>query len=98
MEQIQSRGGLYDAAYRHHENGHESTWVAYTGEGYTYDHIFVQEDLQPQVRQVQYDHRPRLSMGVSDHSAVIVTLELTRMDMIHRRELVVPTQTDLFDF
>jgi exonuclease III len=98
FEEIQRKGQMYDAAERHHETRHESTWVAHTGEGYTYDHILIQNSIQGRVERFEYDHGTRLAGGVSDHSALVLTVELNNADFIHRRELVVPTQTSLFDF
>src|ERR1035437_7000866 len=45
FQDIQRKGQLYDAAQKHREASHESTWVAHTGEGYTYDHILPQRSI-----------------------------------------------------
>jgi len=88
--------GLYDAAIKHGASGHESTWVAYTGEGYTYDHIFPEKSLIGRVVQFKYDHSTRVVGGVSDHSALILSLDLDSVDYIHRHRVLEPRQTELF--
>src|SRR6185369_2955683 len=95
-ENLNIRGGIYDAATMHRALGHESTWVAHTGEGYTYDHILLQKGLAPRVVQFEYDHSTRSTGGITDHSALILALDLDSVSILHRRPLTVPTQAELF--
>src|ERR1041384_2965716 len=81
-ERLQSVAGFYDAAVGHY-CGHESTWVAHTGEGYTYDHILPDESLRGRVVQFRYDHGPRISTSVTDHSAVTLTVRLDSVQYLH---------------
>jgi exodeoxyribonuclease-3 len=95
---LNSRGGFYDAAVMHSASGHESTWVAHTGEGYTYDHILLQKALSPRVVKFEYDHSTRSPGGITDHSALILSLDVDTASIVHRRPLAVPTQAELFSF
>lgn len=93
-EQLQSHAGLYDAALMHHHR-HESTWVAHTGEGYTYDHIMPAKGLCDRVVAFAYDHSPRLSTNVSDHSALILTMNFDSVAYLHRNPPTELKQMDL---
>lgn len=95
FHQLQQAGGLYDAAQRHAEQ-HESTWVAYTGEGYTYDHILLSHDLAARVTDFRYDHRTRQTLKVSDHSAVQLSLQIDAAEYVHRNPFRRLKQATLF--
>jgi len=90
------RCGLYDAALRHNANTHESTWAAASGEGYTYDHIFVDARLAGRVRGFRYDHDTRRRGGITDHSAVAVTLEMDSVSHLETYAVGTPRQSGLF--
>lgn len=90
--------GLYDAAIEHNVSGHESTWVAHTGEGYTYDHILPQKSLLTRIAKFEYDHSTRLPGGVTDHSAIVLSIDLDDVSYIHRRGFVAQRQAELFQF
>ena len=96
FEKLKSRAGLCDAAVDIGDSGHESTWVAHTGEGYTYDHILLQKSLLPRVVKFKYDHSTRSRGGVTDHSALSLSLKVDTARIIHRRSVTVPTQAELF--
>lgn len=87
---------LYDAATAHNESGHETTWLANTGEGYTYDHILPQNKLSKRVAGFAYDHSTRGTGGITDHSALVLTLFLDDVTYIHRNPLTVQKQGSLF--
>jgi exonuclease III len=96
-EGLDRRGGLYDAATIHSAEGHESTWVAHSGEGYTYDHIMVQKALSGRVKTFFYDHSTRLTGTLSDHSALVIKIEFDAVRN-HVQEPPERTQPTLFDF
>jgi exodeoxyribonuclease-3 len=95
-ETLISSCGIYDAASRHNPPGHESTWVAYNGEGYTYDHIMIAEDMMTFVTRFAYDHSTR-NRRLSDHSAIVISVVVdaaSRLDLLSR---ALPTkQANLF--
>lgn len=84
-----------DLAVAHNAGKHEPTWVAYTGEGYTYDHILVDGHALDRVEAFAYDHTPRTTK-ISDHSAVVTKVRLDAVWRAHEHAFVVPTQTELF--
>lgn len=61
-----------DLALRH-LGVHEHTWIAHTGEGYTYDHALASQSLLPRIAGFHYDHSSRTS-AASDHSALTVVV------------------------
>lgn len=87
--------GLYDAALRHGPR-HESTWVAHTGEGYTYDHIFPQKTLVDRVASFRYDHAPRETLALTDHSALLLTVAVDSAEPLPVGRLGQPKQGLLF--
>jgi exodeoxyribonuclease III len=87
---------LEDVAQRCNGGEHESTWVSHSGEGYTYDHVLSALSLRDRVISCRYDHSPRDRGGVTDHSALILTLGVDAVQRIHHQPLVVQTQTALF--
>lgn len=90
--QLASQCKLYDAALRHNPSGHESTWIAHTGEGYTYDHIMPDELLSRRVTNISYDHSTRSQNGLTDHSGLVLSVAVdavTRLDLASR---AVPTK------
>jgi len=86
---------LYDAAVKHH-SGHESTWVANTGEGYTYDHIMIHESLATHVIGFSYNHTTRSRGGVTDHSALALTLSIESLEFRDLKMHAAPKQATLF--
>jgi exonuclease III len=86
--------GLYDAAVRH-VGKHESTWVAHTGEGYTYDHILPHEHLADRVTDFSYDHSTRVRT-LTDHSALVITMLVDDVERKPVRPVGEPSQTQLF--
>jgi hypothetical protein len=88
--------GLYDAALRHNSSGHESTWVANTGEGYTYDHIMPHTNLSARVVKFSYDHSPRRRGGITDHSALSLFIGLDRVGFLDTCKVGTPRQAELF--
>lgn len=94
--QLVQAGGLYDAALQHRP-GHESTWVAHTGEGYTYDHIMPSLALTQRVTSFSYDHTPRVHGPLTDHSALIISVGLETISRLNLAARAVPTkQASLF--
>jgi exodeoxyribonuclease-3 len=87
---------LYDAAVKHNRVGHESTWVANTGEGYTYDHILLHNNLQRRVISFGYDHSTRSRGGITDHSAVSVVIDLDSVALMDTYKVGTPKQAGLF--
>jgi exonuclease III len=65
-----------DCALAFGGTAHEATWVSHFGEPYTYDHMFISPSLRSAVRSFAYDHTTRGPTGVTDHSALILTIEL----------------------
>lgn len=88
--------GLYDAPVRHNANAHEDTWVAASGEGYTYDHVFIDLRLAGRVRGFRYDHNTRRRGGITDHSAVAVRLEMDSVSELDTYAVGTPRQSALF--
>jgi exodeoxyribonuclease-3 len=87
---------LYDAAVHHNSSGHESTWVASSNEGYTYDHIFVDTRLKQSVKGFQYDHSTRRRGGVTDHSALALEIVVDSCVYLDTYEVGTPRQGGLF--
>ena len=93
---MSTKVGLYDAAERHSRVGHEPTWVAFTGEGYTYDHILPDESLRSSVVSFEYDHLTRAKDGITDHSALSLTVAGTAVPLTEDRPQSIPKQASLF--
>jgi exodeoxyribonuclease-3 len=87
--------GLYDAALSHGA-GHESTWESHGGEGYTYDHILLQTGLSDRVLAFRYDHSTRKARALTDHSALILSLEVDTIERLSIRRIGEPIQMQLF--
>jgi exonuclease III len=88
---------LCDVAVDRGTSGHESTWVAHTGEGYTYDHIMLERSLLGCLSEFKYDHSTRSENGVSDHSALSIFLKLDKVTYRHRYGLLAAGQHGLFE-
>lgn len=73
---IQRLRSVYSDLAESRLGAHEFTWVAHTGEGYTYDHAFASRGLAPRVVAFEYDHSSR-SKEASDHSALTVDIHST---------------------
>lgn len=91
-----SESGLYDAAVAHNRGGHESTWVAHLGEGYTYDHIFIEHSLKTRISAFRYDHATRHRDGITDHSGLAVTVSVDRATVLETTKIGTPRQASLF--
>jgi len=87
--------GLYDAAVQHGV-GHENTWTAHNGEGYTYDHILPSNRLCRHVVDFRYDHSTRQKPSVTDHSAVSLSVAVDAAEYITHQRLGQPQQRELF--
>ena len=65
--------GMTDA-YRHiHGDKTDYSWYSHQGNGYRYDHSYVEEPLLPIVTACDYLHQYRES-GISDHSPMVLNL------------------------
>ncbi len=95
-QMLQNQAGLYDAALKHNSGGHESTWVSNTREGYTYDHVLLQKTFSEHVIEFKYDHSTRQPGGITDHSALILALQVDVINHLHKRPLSLPKQATLF--
>lgn len=78
------------------ESSHEPTWVAYTGEGYTYDHVLVDAPLYERLTHFEYDHATRKSGGITDHSGLIATFSVDYANRRPTESFGAPVQTELF--
>lgn len=58
-----------------HPDTQEHSWFGHSGNGYRYDHCFVSNNIISSVKECYYLHEPREN-NLSDHSALIVELEL----------------------
>jgi exonuclease III len=96
LERLLSSCDLYDIAVKHNQAGHENTWVAHTGEGYTYDHILISKALQNRVCGFSYDHTTRRRDGITDHSALSVVIELDTVSHLQAFRVGTPRQAGLF--
>ena len=67
--------GLVDAYLLTNSCQNDYSWFGRTGNGYRLDHIFVSNDLASLISSCMYDHHVR-DMGLSDHSAMWLTLEM----------------------
>lgn len=71
---LQNKAGYLDVALNC-LGKYEQTWVAHTGEGYTYDHAFVTKDLRKYITSFSYIHDTR-KLKISDHSALMLELNI----------------------
>ena len=67
------RRGWCDAFRRIHGDTREYSWFSHQGNGYRYDHCYLSKSLEPVLRDFEYCHESR-EAGLSDHSAMILTL------------------------
>jgi len=65
--------GYVDAFRAIHANAREFTWYSHEGQGFRIDHAFLSAPLAPRLSACQYSHWEREN-GLSDHSALVVTL------------------------
>jgi exonuclease III len=71
-----SGAGWVDAWRSRNPGGREYTWYSKPwGNGFRLDHAFVSPSLAPRLLDARYDHTTRES-GASDHSALVVDLQL----------------------
>lgn len=96
LESLKTNCDLCDIALEQPAMGHESTWVAHTGEGYTYDHILISKALRDRVCEFSYDHTTRAKNGITDHSALSVVFELDSVSRLSTIRVGTPRQAGLF--
>ncbi|NKB55667.1 MAG: hypothetical protein GKS00_04955 [Alphaproteobacteria bacterium] len=58
-----------------HPAGRQYSWYSHKGNGFRIDHAYLSPRLIPALRAARYRHRDRKN-GTSDHSALIVELEM----------------------
>src|SRR4029079_19127037 len=76
---------------------HEFTWRARpSDEGYTYDYVLASRALIPRVANTSYDHTVRMTRGLSDHSAVALSLRLDNVPLGAPRPQQHVRQSSLF--
>jgi len=64
----------YKDAFRHiHGSKKEYSWYSHQGNGYRYDHTYVQSSLIPVVSKCHYLHEWR-EAGLSDHSPMVLEM------------------------
>ena len=54
----------------------EYSWVGRTNDGYRYDYIFISDDLKSSLRDCRFIHQTRGENKITDHSAVVVDLDI----------------------
>jgi exodeoxyribonuclease III len=69
------RHGLVDAYMLLHPGEQVHSWIGRKGAGYRYDYAFVSAGLVPYLVDCRYVHEPR-ELGLSDHAAVVLSLDL----------------------
>lgn len=69
------RHGLIDAYALLYPDEQAHSWIGRKGAGYRYDYAFVSAGLVPYLLDCEYLHEPR-ELGLSDHAAVVLTLNL----------------------
>ena len=67
--------GYTDAFRVLHPTANEYSWVGRTNDGYRYDHCFISKELVPHLMDCSYVHETS-QIRITDHSAMIMTLEL----------------------
>ena len=67
--------GLVDAYALLYPGKQVHSWIGRKGAGYRYDYAFVSAGLVPYLVDCEYVHEPR-ELGLSDHAAVVLTLDL----------------------
>ncbi len=65
--------GYQDAFRRMNGEVKEYSWFSHQGNGYRYDHSYIQSDLLPIVKNCYYLHHWRIE-GMSDHSPMVLEL------------------------
>lgn len=68
---------IFTFLYPEHQ---EHSWFGRKGDGYRFDHFFIEKELLLYVENCWYDHEPRLDK-MSDHSAMMITLKPNRSRM-----------------
>lgn len=69
----------YIDVWRHlHPEGREYSWYSHEANGFRIDHAFVSPVLAGAVESAWFSHEER-DAGISDHSALVVTLDVTRV-------------------
>lgn len=82
LEELE-RAGLVDAHLRLYPGTQVHSWIGRKGAGYRYDYAFVSPDLKDAVQECLYLHEPRVA-GLTDHAAVLLTLNLGDAADAHR--------------
>jgi exonuclease III len=72
-----AEAGLVDAYRALHADKVEHSWFGRGGNGYRFDHCFVTARHRAHLSGCEYLHAPR-ETGLSDHAAMVLTLQLTR--------------------
>lgn len=75
MDQIE-RAGFRDVFRHRHPEAREFSWYSTRGNGFRLDHAFGSERASAGVVAVDYSHGERQA-GLSDHSALVIDLEVT---------------------
>ncbi|MDD9925797.1 MAG: endonuclease/exonuclease/phosphatase family protein [Rhodospirillaceae bacterium] len=70
-----AEAGWHEAWRRLHPTGRQYSWYSHKRNGFRIDHAFLSPRLQPALRTARYSHGCRKD-GTSDHSALIVELNL----------------------
>lgn len=69
----------YIDVWRHLQpDGREYSWYSHEGAGFRIDHAFVAPNLTDDIVSAWYSHEER-DTGISDHSALLVTLDSSRV-------------------
>jgi exodeoxyribonuclease-3 len=68
--------GMSDAYRARHPAGTDHSWLGRGGNGYRFDHVFITRDHTALIQSCRYHHEPR-RMGLSDHAAIEVTVDLS---------------------
>jgi exodeoxyribonuclease-3 len=67
----------YADAFRHcYPDLNEYSWVGRTNDGYRYDYFFVSDSLTDNIRDCCFLHETRTTHKITDHSAVLVKLDI----------------------
>jgi len=67
-------GDLIDCWRSRNPRGREFTWYSHAGNGFRIDHALASSAMDRVIRDVRYDHTPRIER-ITDHSALIVELD-----------------------
>lgn len=68
-----TKKGMIDAFRHIHGDVKEYSWFSHQGNGYRYDHTYVDDDLLPIVTQCYYLHKVR-EENISDHAPMVLEI------------------------